>query len=73
MKIRADWFPLGKRCEYYKEHVTEYGEPYDGECGESSTHKVWWEDRNNAMFVCEEHLNRILEDEEKMRDENNQG
>lgn len=71
-------------CEYEELELRycEFGIPspyppdFINECGEIAEYFVYWGDREeaiktkNCMYVCEEHLNEILDAEERRENEN---
>ena len=56
-----DYEYLG-RCEYGVYSPSISGDTTD--CGEAAIAKIWWNDYNKAMLVCENHFNFIAQQEE---------
>ena len=64
MKTRQE---LRDSCDYEYLDECEVG-VYDrsspeavGPCGEPAMARIWWEDYDNALLVCQEHFNEIMQ------------
>jgi len=33
----------------------------EGPCGEPAMARIWWDDYDNALLVCQEHFNEIMQ------------
>jgi len=59
------------RCQYGVYDKYNPDDNFCSDCGEPAVAKVWWgiDSLRNSLHVCREHLQQILEDEEKLEEE----
>ena len=65
----VDYEFIARYCEFPITCPPEMSRYFNGEelCSEPALYRVWWGDQDE-MYVCEEHLQRILTVEEDMTD-----
>ena len=58
----CDYKQIAPGCQYSV--PSSYSLDGFRECGEPAIYKVWWDmEGNDCLFVCQEHLSKILDDE----------
>jgi hypothetical protein len=61
-KIDYDYEYLGK-CEY---GIPNFGTPESySDCGEPAIAKIWWDNYDQAILVCQEHFDKITKSKNK--------
>lgn len=52
------------RCQYGVYSPSAFDNGYCADCGEPAIEYLWWGDESHGLFVCEEHCEKVCDDEE---------